>query len=62
MTGGQMKKKRKNSKQFNQRFKKRFFTKKSVTVLFFALIILIGIGFGCQRQKKTAQKYQKTIE
>lgn len=57
-----MKKKRKNSKQFNQRFKKRFFTKKSVTVLFFALIILIGIGFGCQRQKKTAQKYQKTIE
>ncbi len=57
-----MKKKRKNSKQFNQRFKKRFFTKKSVTVMFFALIILIGIGFGCQRQKKTAEKYQKTIE
>lgn len=62
-TGDEMKqKKRKNSKQFNQKFRKRFFTKKSVTVLICAVIILVAIAFGCQSQRRKAEGYQETIE
>lgn len=55
-------KKRKNSKQFNQKFRKRFFTKKSVTVIICAVIILVAIAFGCQSQRRKAEGYQDTIE
>ncbi len=61
-TGGQMKKKRKNSKQFNERFRKRFFTKKSVTVLIFAVIILVAAAFGYQNLNRRAARYEETIE
>ena len=61
-TGGQMKKKRKNSKQFNERFRKRFFTKKSVTVLIFAVIILVAAAFGYQNLNRRAVRYEETIE
>ena len=62
MTGEKMKKKRKNSKQFNRKFKKRFFTRKSVTVLVAAFIIMIAVGVGCNQQRKRAENYQKTID
>ena len=57
-----MKKKRKNSKQFNQKFRKRFFTKKSVTVLICVVIILVATAFGCQDLRRKAQRYEDTIE
>ena len=57
-----MKKKRKNSKQFNRKFKKRFFTRKSVTVLVAAFIIMIAVGVGCNQQRKRAENYQKKID
>ena len=57
-----MKKKRKNSKQFNRKFKKRFFTRKSVTVLVAAFIIMIAVGVGCNQQRKRAENYQNTID
>ncbi|MDD7113615.1 MAG: septum formation initiator family protein [Lachnospiraceae bacterium] len=57
-----MKKKRKNSKQFNRKFKKRFFTRKSVTVLLAAVIVMIAVGFGCNQQRKKAAAYQNTID
>lgn len=62
MTGEKMKQKRKNSKQFNRKFKKRFFTRKSVTVLVAAFIIMIAVGVGCNQQRKRAENYQKTID
>lgn len=62
MTGEKMKKKRKNSKQFNRKFKKRFFTRKSVTVLMAAFIIMIAVGFGCNQQRKKAAVYQDSID
>lgn len=57
-----MKKKRKNSKQFNQRFRKRFFTKKSVTVIICVVIILVAVAFGCQDLRKRAERYENTID
>lgn len=57
-----MKKKRKNSKQFNQKFRKRFFTKKSVTVLICVVLILVAVAFGCQNLRKKAEFYEDTIE
>ena len=56
------KKKRKNSKQFNRKFKKRFFTRKSVTVLLAAVVIMIAVALGCNQQRKRAAVYQKTID
>ena len=56
------KKKRKNSKQFNRKFKKRFFTRKSVTVLLAAVVIMIAVALGCNQQRKRAEGYQKTID
>ena len=55
-------KKKKNSRQFNRRFRKRFFTQKSVLVIIFALVILIVIAFGCQRQNRQAERYRESIE
>ncbi len=57
-----MKKKRKNSKQFNQKFRKRFFTMKSVTVLICVVIILVIVAFGYQDLRRKAQRYEDTIE
>lgn len=45
-------KKRKNSKQFNERFRKRFFTKKAVLVIVCAVAILVVAAFACQSQRK----------
>ena len=56
------KKKRKNSKQFNKQFKKRFFTPKSVLVIACTIVILSICWIGNQRTEKKAAKYQKTID
>lgn len=56
-----MKKKKKNSKQFNRQFKKRFFTKKSVIIIVCTIVILAAFGLGYQKIEKKAAKYQKTI-
>ena len=55
-------KKRKNSKQFNERFRKRFFTKKSVLVLMCAVVILVAIAFGCQSQRRRAAVLEETVD
>lgn len=57
-----MKKKRKNSKQFNQRFRKRFFTKKAVAVIICVVIILVAAAFGYQDLRKRAERYENTID
>ena len=54
--------KRKNSKQFNERFKKRFFTRKSGLVWLFALIIILGMGVGYMKIEQRAESYQATID
>lgn len=56
------KKKRKNSKQFNRQFKKKFFTPMSVLVIICTLIIISIGGIGNQINEKKAAKYQKTID
>lgn len=56
------KRKKKNSKEFNRKFKKRFITKKSLTVLAFASLVLVVIGFGCKKQKERAMEYEKAIQ
>ncbi len=51
-------KKKKNSKEFNRRFKKRFLTKKALSVMFFTAIILTIIFvscFGTLRQERQLQ-------
>lgn len=53
--------KKKNSKQFNQQFKKRFFTKKSGVIWLFTFIILIGMAIGFLRIEKRVSIYQSRI-
>lgn len=55
-------KKRKNSKQFNERFRKRFFTKKAVLVIVCAAAILVVAAFACQSQRKRAAGLRETVE
>ena len=55
-------KKRKNSKQFNERFRKRFFTKKAVLVIVCAVAILVVAAFACQSQRKRAAGLRETVE
>lgn len=55
-------KKRKNSKQFNERFRKRFFTKKAVLVIVCAAVILVVAAFACQSQRKRAAGLRETVE
>ncbi len=57
-----MKKKKKNSKQFNKKFKKQFFTVKSVTIIVLTVVILLFLGMGGIHQKRKADQYKKTIE
>lgn len=56
------KKKRKNSKQFNRQFKKRFFTLKSVVVLGLAFLIFLVVSVGWMHQRKKSAVYKKQIE
>lgn len=53
--------KKKNSKQFNQQFKKRFFTRKSGLIWLFTFIILIGMAIGILRIEKRVSIYRGRI-
>lgn len=60
------KKKRKNSKEFNERFKKnvkkKFFTKTSVLAWIFAAILLIGMIYAYVNTERKIQAYQESID
>lgn len=55
-------KKKKNSKEFNKKFKKRFLTRKSGVILFFTAIILIIVMFGCIQSSRKERQLQATID
>ena len=57
-----MKKKRKNSRQFNDKFKKKFFTVKSAIIMVLTMMIVLFLGFGGIHQKRQADRYRDTIE
>lgn len=53
--------KKRNSKEFNRRFKKRFLTKKSCAVLFFTAIILAIVMIGSVQSGKKERELQAII-
>ncbi len=53
--------KKRNSKEFNRKFKKRFLTKKSCAVLFFTAIILAIVMIGSIQSGKKERELQATI-
>ena len=55
-------KKKRNSKQFNKQFRKRFFTRKSMTIIILTLVIILFLGIGGIRQKQKADHYKRSIE
>ena len=56
-----MKKKRKNSKQFNKKFKNRFFTIRSGLVIGMTVVIILFLAVGGLYQKKEADRYKEAI-
>lgn len=56
------KRKRKNSKQFNQKFRKRFITRRSGLIWIFTFIILFVMLLGGIRIEKRVSSYQETIK
>lgn len=56
-----MNKKRKNSRQFNKKFKKRFFTVKSAIIIGLTIVIILFLGVGRIHQRRQADRYQETI-
>ena len=56
------KKKRKNSKQFNQQFRKRFITRRAGLIWIFTFIILFVMLLGGIRIEKRVSSYQKIIQ
>ena len=55
------KKHKKNSKEFNKKFKKRFLTNKSGAVIFFTVIILLIVAFGSIQANRKERQLQVTI-
>ena len=56
-----MKKKKKNSRQFNKKFKKQFFTRKSGLILLLTAVIIVFLGIGGLHQKREADRYRQAI-
>ncbi len=56
------KEKRKNSKEFNKKFKNRFFDRKVCLIIAFTAICLVGIVFGCLDLEKKINAYEKEIK
>lgn len=54
--------KRKNSPQFNDKFKHRFVTPRSIWIWFCVLIIIGGIAIGCIRIRHRVSVYQERID
>lgn len=55
-------KKKKNSLQFNDRFRNKFISSKSITVFVMAAIILIALAVACVMQNQKAKAYEQQIE
>ncbi len=56
------KRKRKNSKQFNQKFRKRFPSRKYISVFVLTAVILVVVAVGYYQLNQKAARYQKTID
>ena len=54
--------KKKNSRQFNQRFKRRFLTSRSAIIWAFTIIIFAGMAVGFYKIEQRVSSYQKTID
>ena len=56
-----MEKKKKNSKQFNKKFKKQFFTIRSGLVIGLTVVIILFLAAGGLYQKQEADRYKAVI-
>lgn len=56
------KKKKKNSKQFNRKFRHRSWSMKSVFVLVLAVILIVGVTMGYRGMDKKREAYEESIE
>ncbi len=54
--------KKKNSRQFNQRFKRRFLTSRSAIIWAFTIIIFAGMAVGFYKIEQRVSSYQETID
>lgn len=54
--------KKKNSKQFNKKFRKQFFTLKSGIVIVLTVVIILFLAAGGLYQKKQADSYRQAIK
>ena len=54
--------KKKNSRQFNQRFKRRFLTSRSAIIWAFTIIIFAGMAVGFFKIEQRVAGYQQTID
>ena len=57
-----MKKKKKNSKQFNKKFKKQFLTRKSLIVIGCTAVILLAVALGCLHLERVERRTQERID
>ena len=54
--------KKKNSKQFNDKFKKRFFSVKTGLLIALTLVIVLCTGIASVRLSRQARQYEKQID
>ena len=54
--------KKKNSKQFNDKFKKRFFSVKTGLLIALTLVIVLCAGIASVRLSRQARQYDKQID
>ncbi|MCI5944542.1 MAG: septum formation initiator family protein [Eubacterium sp.] len=54
--------KKKNSKQFNDKFKKRFFSVKTGLLIALTLVIVLCAGIASVRLSRQARQYEKQID
>ena len=54
--------KKKNSKQFNEQFKKRFFSVKTGLLIALTLVIVLCAGIASVRLSRQARQYEKQID
>lgn len=54
--------KKKNSKQFNEQFKKRFFSVKTGLLIALTLVIILCAGIASVRLSRQARQYEKQID
>ena len=54
--------KKKNSRQFNQLFRRRFFTMRSGIIWLCTIIIFLGMGIGFLKMEQKVSSYRQTID